>query len=161
MGSDEQAGPGELGRVVVTDYFSDAMPLIRYDTGDTAILSERTCDCGLYGPVFEKIGGRFVENIHSTDGKIIHSMAISHLLTLSQNIVQYQFKQISQFDYLIKLIVKDDFSDEETLRKKLKNVLGEKAKLSFEYVDTIEALPSGKRPYIINEYVKNANYDLR
>jgi len=161
MDSDEPAGPGELGRVVVTDYFSDAMPLIRYDTGDTASLSERPCDCGLYGPVFEKIGGRFVENIHSTDGKIIHSMAISHLFTLSQCIVQYQFIQKGQFDYLIKLIVRKDFSDEEALREKLKSLLGEKANLSFEYVDTIEALPSGKRPYIINEYVKNANYDLR
>ena len=32
--SDNSAPPGEMGRVVITDLFNKAMPLIRYDTGE-------------------------------------------------------------------------------------------------------------------------------
>ena len=31
--------PGQMGRIVVTDLFSHAMPLIRYETGDLAVLA--------------------------------------------------------------------------------------------------------------------------
>ena len=33
LDSDEPAEPGELGRIVVTDYYNRAFPMIRYDTG--------------------------------------------------------------------------------------------------------------------------------
>ena len=34
MNSDEPAAPGELGRLVVTDYYNKTFPMVRYDTGD-------------------------------------------------------------------------------------------------------------------------------
>ena len=37
--------PGTLGRVIVTPFFNAAQPLIRYDQGDVAILTE-PCRCG-------------------------------------------------------------------------------------------------------------------
>ncbi len=36
LDSDEPAEPGELGRIVITDLYSFAVPLIRYDIGDLA-----------------------------------------------------------------------------------------------------------------------------
>lgn len=38
MNSDEPAEPGELGRLVVTDYYNKTFPMVRYDTGDTGIM---------------------------------------------------------------------------------------------------------------------------
>ena len=38
MNSDEPAAPGELGRLVVTDYYNKTFPMVRYDTGDTGIM---------------------------------------------------------------------------------------------------------------------------
>ena len=35
---------GEQGRIVVTDYFNLAMPMIRYDTGDIGVMEERLVD---------------------------------------------------------------------------------------------------------------------
>ena len=35
LDSDEPAEPGELGRIVVTDYYNKTFPMVRYDTGDT------------------------------------------------------------------------------------------------------------------------------
>src|SRR5690606_7662677 len=38
--SDQHVEKGELGRIVVTDLFNFSMPMIRYDTGDTAVYEE-------------------------------------------------------------------------------------------------------------------------
>jgi phenylacetate-CoA ligase len=35
------AGPGEMGRVIVTPFFNRAMPLVRYETGDYALVAEQ------------------------------------------------------------------------------------------------------------------------
>ena len=41
MDSDEPAEPGELGRIVITDLYNDAIPLIRYDNGDLAVAERK------------------------------------------------------------------------------------------------------------------------
>ena len=38
LDSDEPAEEGELGRIVVTDYYNKTFPMVRYDTGDTGIM---------------------------------------------------------------------------------------------------------------------------
>ncbi len=41
------AGPGEIGKVVLTNLFNQAMPFVRYDIGDMAVASgDRRCECG-------------------------------------------------------------------------------------------------------------------
>jgi len=51
------ARPGEPARVVITPLFNAAMPLIRYETGDYAILGERK-DCPRSSLAIERILGR-------------------------------------------------------------------------------------------------------
>jgi phenylacetate-CoA ligase len=51
------AVPGERGRIVVTPLYQYAMPLIRYDTGDEAIVGE-PCICGRAALKLEKLFGR-------------------------------------------------------------------------------------------------------
>jgi phenylacetate-CoA ligase len=49
--------PGEMGRVIVTPYFNQAMPLIRYELGDYAIrAATNTCPLSQYA--LERIVGR-------------------------------------------------------------------------------------------------------
>jgi len=42
----EQLGPGERGELVVTPLVKEAMPLLRYRTGDVTMLLEDECACG-------------------------------------------------------------------------------------------------------------------
>jgi phenylacetate-CoA ligase len=51
------AAPGERGRVLATPLYQYAMPLIRYDTGDEAIVGE-PCICGRAALKLTKIFGR-------------------------------------------------------------------------------------------------------
>jgi len=53
-----RAAPGEYARIVTTGYWNDATPLVRYDTGDMAVPSGLSCECGRPGPLVEEILGR-------------------------------------------------------------------------------------------------------
>jgi phenylacetate-CoA ligase len=51
--------PGESGHLLVTALHNVAMPLIRYDTDDIAVVSEGACPCGRTLPSFGEIIGRY------------------------------------------------------------------------------------------------------
>jgi phenylacetate-CoA ligase len=54
----EPAAPGEQGRIVITPLFEFAMPFVRYDLGDFAVVSGEPCTCGRGLPSLTKIAGR-------------------------------------------------------------------------------------------------------
>jgi phenylacetate-CoA ligase len=53
----EHCGPGETGRVVLTDPHNFVMPFVRYANGDFAEVGE-ACTCGRQMPVLKRILGR-------------------------------------------------------------------------------------------------------
>jgi phenylacetate-CoA ligase len=149
--SDRPVSPGELGRVVVTDLFSVAMPLIRYDTGDLAVLGD-ACPCGRPGPTLRRVEGRLVEEVAGTNGQRIPGLKFDVLMADLDGIIQYQFAQTDERRYELRLHTLPSFHQEELARQRLLSVLGADADLQFRYVDQIPPLPSGKRPYIVNEW---------
>ncbi|MFP3909512.1 MAG: phenylacetate--CoA ligase family protein [Halobacteriota archaeon] len=54
----EPVGEGEKGELVVTTISKEAMPLIRWRTGDVTILEEEKCPCGRTHPRLMRILGR-------------------------------------------------------------------------------------------------------
>lgn len=51
--------PNVEGRIVATGFDNNVMPLIRYDTGDLGVYSEKNvCECGFRGKSLSKIVGR-------------------------------------------------------------------------------------------------------
>ncbi len=72
VGSDGRpVGFDAPGEMVCTGFLNYAMPLLRYRTGDTAILSSETCDCGRHFPVVKQIVGRTDDCIVTRDGRRI------------------------------------------------------------------------------------------
>ncbi|MBX3157031.1 MAG: phenylacetate--CoA ligase family protein [Deltaproteobacteria bacterium] len=61
-------GPGEVGRVVVTDLHNFASPLVRYDIGDYAEVGA-PCPCGRGLPVLNRIVGRRRNMLVYPDGR--------------------------------------------------------------------------------------------
>lgn len=59
--------PGEIGRIVVTPLHNFAMPLVRYDTGDFAVVGE-PCSCGRGLPHWTRILGRRRNRFLQPDG---------------------------------------------------------------------------------------------
>lgn len=64
--------PGEVGEIVATGLLNDAMPLIRYRTGDYAAWSEQqNCECGNVQPVIYNLEGRTDDYLVTVDGRKI------------------------------------------------------------------------------------------
>jgi phenylacetate-CoA ligase len=66
----QAAKPGDLARVLVTPLFNRAMPLLRYETGDYAILSEKQ-DCPRSSLAISRIVGRERNLFRLPDGRRI------------------------------------------------------------------------------------------
>jgi phenylacetate-CoA ligase len=64
--------PGEVGEMVATGLINDAMPLIRYRTGDyAAFAADQDCPCGSPHPIIESLEGRVDDYLITSDGRRI------------------------------------------------------------------------------------------
>lgn len=149
LDEDKPAEYGELGRIVLTDLNNHAFPIIRYDTGDIAILHEPD-DTSAY-PYLSSLFGRRLDLIYNTNGNPIHPMVLSRVLKNFDEIKQWQFIQKSEKDYLLKLIAEKNINETE-IKRSLREYFGDSAHIFIEYVDDIPVLKSGKRKPVVNEW---------
>jgi phenylacetate-CoA ligase len=157
LNDDRPVHSGELGRVVVTDLFSQAMPLIRYDTGDLATpAGPVACPCSIRTPVVAQIHGRVAELVYTTAGEPVHPLSILDVLGEIANgsARQFQFVQESGRGYSIKVATSGAFRMAGSLVDRLKGLLGADAEVSVCCVADIPPLASGKRPCIVNNFGK-------
>lgn len=153
MEDDIPADVGELGRIVVTDLFNYAMPMIRYDTGDIGAFEKLpTKDNSFYN--LKQIEGRKMDSVYDTSGKIISSYVVYFYFFKYYHLIkQHQFIQTDKKEYLIKLnTYSDSFEYDTDLIKSIKEDFGEDAIIKIKLVDEIPALSSGKRKKVVNLY---------
>ena len=154
LDSDEPAQYGELGRIVLTDFFNYAFPVIRYDTGDLAVMEKQNALSNGY-PYFSKLYGRRLDLIYNTQGEPMSAMTLSRILKYYPNILQWQFIQKDAIRYILKIVLKEGTSLNETeISKLLQESFGKDADIRFEYVNDIPVLNSGKRKPVVCEYVR-------
>lgn len=152
LDSDEAAKDGEVGRIVVTDLYNHAMPIIRYDTGDLGVISH-TPQCGHGAKVFTRVDGRRIDNIFSTSGEVLSPYIIINTLWKYTELKQFQFIQYGEKEYELKLNkVAGQFVREVELIGEIKAYIGEDALINIRYVDEIPLLASGKRKQVVNNY---------
>lgn len=151
--NNESVKPGEFGRIVVTDLFNFAMPIIRYDTGDIAKLGIN--DEGVIQ--LDEIEGRKMDVIYDSDGNLISSFVVyTKFYKYYHLLKQYQFIQQSEKDYEVKLNVQGNtFAFEDDLIAIIKSDFGEDSNVTITYVDEIPPLSSGKRRKVVNNYKKS------
>ena len=139
MDSDEPAKEGELGRLVITDFFNKAFPIIRYENGDLVSI-KRNEQGKLY---FARIAGRKVDTLYTTDGRPVHYFNSISFLEPYMDIRQFQ---LIQYDYHhFKWVLNtDNHSYEEMIINESKALFGEDSFWEFEYVDELPKLRSGK-----------------
>lgn len=150
LDNDLPAKPGEFGRIVLTDLFNYAMPIIRYDTGDIAKFGEDKN--GVI--VFTQIDGRKMDLIYDSKGNMLSSFVVyTKFYKYYHLLKQYQFIQQGEKEYEVKLNLQDsNFQFEHELIADIKSDFGDDATVTITYVDEIPALSSGKRRKVINRY---------
>lgn len=147
--SNEVLKKGELGRIVVTDFYNEAMPLIRYDTGDVGIMEEKIIN-GVKFSVLGKIEGRKLDQIYNTKGELISSYIVYKNMWNYTELDQYQLVQTGIKDYIMKICTSTEFNREKQLIDEFVGYLGEDASFKVEYVKDIPLLSSGKRKKVVN-----------
>ncbi len=146
------AEPGEFGRVVVTDLHNYGMPFIRYEIGDLAIQSDRSCSCGRGLPMLDDIVGRSLDMIKTADGKMIPGEFFPHLLKDYSWIHRFQVIQEAPEQLTIKIVSGNELNAGEfkQLKKKIFEVMGEGTQISYDFVDDIPLTKSGKHRVTIS-----------
>lgn len=149
---DEPAEIGEVGRIVVTDLYSFAVPLIRYDTGDLAM---KAAERDGWVTELKTIQGRRVDVIYDTQGRRLTAHTWSVYMWKYEKLKQYQFIQQDAKEYVLKVNgAKGVYTDDELINH-LKSILGDDADITIEHVDGIPALASGKFKKTVCNYTPN------
>ncbi len=147
----ERVNPGDKGFIVATQFDNFAMPLIRYNTDDIAVLSSRICSCGRELPLIDSLGGRREQMILTKNGNIIERLdsGFGHILGVKLcQIVQKQKGQI-----IVKVVKNDGYSDMsriklmETLQKQIDGEM----EIEIEFVPDIYPTKTGKYQFLITK----------
>ena len=145
--SDMPAEPGEDARIVITDLYNYACPMIRYDTGDIGVYSIKDGR-----RILDRISGRVVDLLVSEDGELISAHTITNMMWLFEGIKEFQFTQLKKDHCIMTLSLQEgkDFSREEklSLTKNIQDVIGSGVSVDINIVKDIPLEPSGKRKYI-------------
>lgn len=149
--NDEQAAAGELGRVVVTDLFNKVQPLIRYDTGDLAVV-ESYEDGTNFVESLARIDGRSRERIYDVNDKPLTPMIAYNFWWKYPEILQYQIVQNGQGDYLLRIETSESFQRETELINDFTKQVGTGSQIKIEHASSNFRHASGKRQVIVSNY---------
>jgi phenylacetate-CoA ligase len=143
--------PGELAHIVATGYGNEAFPLIRYRTGDMAVLSDRPCECGRGGPIVQSVTGRVEDIVVTPEGR--HVGRLDHVFKDTANVREAQLIQETADTLIVRIVRRDDYSAEDTERvvQHLRERLGERMQFEFQFVDTIPRGANGKFRFVISK----------
>jgi phenylacetate-CoA ligase len=146
LDSDEPVESGELGRIVITDFYNRAFPMIRYDTGDTGKYVEIHDKNGRKHGYFTELYGRRGSVLYNTAGEPLCIHVFMNILFHFQGIV-YQAKciQWEKNRYELQLNADRTRIDEQAVVGAYKKYLGQDANVQVTYVDEIPVQASGKR----------------
>lgn len=131
-------------RIIATGLCNEAMPLIRYDTGDVATLSKEKCPCGRESPVVEYIDGRIEDIIKTPDGRNVGRL--DFIFKKTKNVEEAQIIQDLNNRIIVKIVAGFNYSknDEKYIMELFRSYLGNSIKIDFEYVDFISRESNGK-----------------
>lgn len=142
----QPCAPGEMGRVVVTDLNNYAMPIIRYDIGDFAVVGE-ACGCGRPFGTLRRVLGRERNLILMPDGsRVWPSFGLYDAREVAP-ISQYQVIQHSLEELEVRLVCERALTSvqENALAERIRGALGHGFPIRFVYYEgRLPTSPSGK-----------------
>jgi phenylacetate-CoA ligase len=153
VAGDRPARPGEEGAVVVTDLSNFAMPLIRYQIGDVAVASDRTCPCGRGLPLLESVVGREADYVVTPVGDLVSGISLTdHFASNVPGLAQLQIVQEEVSKFLFRMVRDHDFTaaSEQRVAELVMHFFGPNVKYRCEFVDRIPQEPSGKYRFCIS-----------
>lgn len=143
--------PPDVRRMICTGFHNPVMPLIRYDIGDLATVTDQPCDCKLQLPRVLKIDGRIESYVITPDDRQLGRL--DFLFKGSHHILEAQLIQRTVDRLLVKVVKSSgyDQADERELLGQIRHYLGDVIEVDIEYVDEIPREANGKFRQIVSE----------
>ena len=142
--------PGETGELVATGFVNEAMPLIRYATGDLAVLGEPGCPCGRTFPVVERIEGRQDDCVITPEGRRVGRL--DPIFKAIQGIHEARIVQDASDHIRVEVVPRPVISDEEraALLDELRRRVGPRMRITIVSVERIARTGRGKLRTVVN-----------
>ncbi len=155
------AGPGERGRVLLTDLENHVMPFINYPVGDWVVVGS-PCSCRRGLPVLGAIDGRDSEVLQLPSGDRVSGLTLEAYIRVACDISllrEYQFVQTSLDRLRLMVVATPNYAGAhaQALREGLEKLLGPGMTVEIVEVSEIPAEPSGKRLVVKSEMASPAS----
>ena len=142
--------PGEYGEVVLTTISRDAMPLIRFRTGDIAALEKPVCGYEL--ETMKHIVSRLEGSYRLPGGELINPPLLEEAILKAEEVADYQayIKENSQLYIRVETVdLKEWGSTEEDVVKQLQEELLKIDAFAGSDIPSVEVLaPNGLKPFL-------------
>lgn len=142
--------PGAEGELVCTGFLNEAMPLIRYRIGDSAVLSGEPCPCGRNFPVVKQIVGRMDDIIVTPEGNRVGRLdPIFKGLT---SIKETQIVQETRERLTMNIVPDKGFHPgmADALVGELRKRVGHTIKVDVQILDSIPRTKAGKFKAVVS-----------
>jgi len=148
----EPVAPGEPGRVIITNFYNYAMPLIRYEIGDYAIAPSEPVKCPIRLPALSRIFGRYRGTLKLADGRILFPQVDPQILTYRLSCRQFQIVQTSYHVLELRYVSQPGHNAPDTaaVTAYLQHQFDNKFQIIFCPMDRIERSANGKFEDIVS-----------
>jgi phenylacetate-CoA ligase len=137
--------------VVGTNFTNPAMPLLRYEVGDTAVRATEMCPCGRPGRVIARVDGRLEDYVILRNGARLGRL--DHVFKDLIRIREAQIHQQRAGEIIVRVVRGSgyDASDEGALLAELRKRVGTDTDIALEYVESIGRSATGKLRFVVSE----------
>jgi len=149
----QQEPIGGQHRIVATGFWNFAMPLLRYDTGDSVLVSNKTCKCGRSFPIVDSIVGRDTDVIRTPSGREYGPTIVARVVKCADNILESQVVQ-DAVDHISVLYVPGKMfteKDLEDFKKTLSRYFPSELRVELKGVERIPRTDAGKTKLVVSE----------
>jgi len=146
-----------LTEILVTNLRNRAMPFIRYAIGDLGGPVAASCPCGRGLPLLGLAGGRTVDVVVLSDGRVVDSTALVRVMEhLPRPIRQFRIIQEDPQRFTVLLAAEHGEGMAEIVRRDFHRILGFPASVDVRLVDEIPPEPTGKLRRFVSRLVHPA-----
>jgi phenylacetate-CoA ligase len=147
---DEHGNAVEPGRpaakILLTNLFNHAQPLIRYEITDAMTVTDETCACGCAHRRITDLAGRGEVNFVYDNGAVVYSMALESVLVNDPHVTGLQVSQTPRGADVA--VIADAACDIESMHRRLVDLMAGAGvadpQVSIREVAALERLWSGK-----------------
>lgn len=138
-------------RIVGTNLSNPAFPLVRYFSGDLAVLRPEGCPCGKPGRVVLSIDGRQEDYVVLPSGAVIGRL--DHIFKDMVAVREAQVYQPNRGRIVFRVVRGPNYTDadERYMISSARQRLGDEVELKIDYLNSIERTSSGKLRFVVSD----------